>query len=641
MPPKPNARINQYGTTGSLLRSLEIRPAANARAPAVDANVVDDANDDDANVVDAPGANAPPGPPDSPIEGIPNPVAQPVAQQGFTGKTFVYIFHGWMEDVAEGQIETEEDLEKKRVYLHNLKWYSYEKLKLINQIEWRNIEVFYYNHSSDTIWSKMFTPPIYWDPVDSGNALSKATDAVLFGRYEFANSELTEANIETVRKIAEQLEKGNKVLLYGFSVGGFVVQRICEILNTCVQNETVSKLILGLVLEEEDLNNFKVATFGSNYIASQERVKNIDIKNYMLVDDVVTKTNFFEFGFGYIIPSFDNFFEIDGEKGYIANKLTGSYAGQKLYQFMQYENSNIIYLQRMTGKGWWWAETPEVVRTNFKEYKVEELKELFNTHNNKYDLLFNKLLKYHITDFAKLESVQYSFQTAAAQMAQVAQAVAVPVAVNPAIQNIRVEPPGNSVDELIQKRIVVFDDNFYLHQRQFVEEQEQRQKIDAALQNIQTIRREMIEADDALDAAENAEEKKKAQDLSRDVRVKKREALQDLRIELEDISEHTANDILELHSNQNVPIILAKEPEENILDFSLIMAQLETKAMFLEGDGLKNLRVITRDAIDRGKAKRDTIPAAAAAAAAAAGGGKRKKKGGSQAQLDVTGENLS
>ena len=559
----------------------------------------------------------------APIQGVPSVINTHVAVNQLIQKTFVYIFHGWMEDITEGQIETEEDLEKKRVYLHDLKWYSYQKLKLIHQIEWSNIEVFYYNHSSDTIWSKMFTPPIYWDPVDSGNAMSKATDAVLFGKYEFANSELTEANIETVRKIAKQLEKGNKVLLYGFSVGGFVVQRICEILNTCVQNETVSKLILGIVLEEEDLENFKVATFGSNYIASQERVKHIDINNYMLVDDVVTKTNFFEFGFGYIIPSFDNFFEIDGEKGYISNKLKGSYAGQKLYQFMQYENSNIIYLQRMTGKGWWWAESPEVVRTNFKEYKVEELKELFNTHNNKYDLLFNKLLKYHITDFADLENVQYSFQPVA-QVA-VTQVAPAPVAVNPAIQNIRVEPPGNSVDELIQKRIVAFDDNFYLHQRQFVEEPEQKQKINVALQNIQKIRQEIAVADEALTAANNADAKKKAQDISRDVRVKKREALQGLRIELEDISEHTANDILELHSNQNVPIILAKEPEENILDFSLIMAQLETKAMFLEGDGLKNLRVITRDAIDRGKAKRDTIPAAAAAAAAAAGGGRRKK----------------
>jgi len=557
------------------------------------------------------------------IQGVPNVINQHVVHTQIIQNTFVYIFHGWMEDITEGQIETEEDLEKKRVYLHDLKWYSYQKLKLINQIEWKNIEVFYYNHSSDTIWSRMFTPPIYWDPVDSGNAISKATDAVLFGRYEFANSELTEANIETVRKIAEQLESGNKILLYGFSVGGFVVQRICEILNTCAQNETVSKLILGLVLEEEDLENFKVATFGSNYLASQERVKNIDIKNYMLVDDVVTKTNFFEFGFGYIIPSFDNFFEIDGEKGYIANKLTGSYAGQKLYQFMQYENSNIIYLQRMTGKGWWWAESPEVVRTNFKEYKIEELKELFNTHNNKYDLLFNKLLKYHITDFAKLENVQYSFQPVAP--IAVAQNAAAPVVVNPAIQNIRVKPPGNSVDELIENKIVVFNKNFYEKQQDFITQPQQKQKINELLQEVQTIRREMAKADEALDAAENAEAKKKAQDFSREVRNKKRTALQGLRIELEDISEHTSNDILGLHQIQKVPIIIAKEPEENILDFSLIMAQLETKAMFLEGDGLKNLRVITRDAIDRGKAKRDTIPDAVAAAAAAAGGGRRKK----------------
>jgi hypothetical protein len=76
---------------------------------------------------------------------------------------------------------------------------------------------------------------------------------------------------------------------------------------------------------------------------------------------------------------------------------------------------------------------------------------------------------------------------------------------------------------------------------------------------------------------------------------------------------------LELHQKQEKPIILAEEPEQDMLDFSFILGQIEAKAMFLKGDGLVSFRLLTNEAIDRGKRNRGRIPEASSVEAAGGG----------------------
>ena len=548
---------------------------------------------------------------------IPPPPPPPEPQAGpdeneEESDTVVYIFHG-MIDENNDKLDTEEDLEKRQKYIYDLRYWAWKRLNSSSRsINWENVNAYYYNHSSDSIWSKMFSPPIYWSPIDTtGKAFGKFTFGALFGKFDFGNSELTESDIEIIKRIAQQINDEKTVLLYGFSIGGLPVHRICEIFNMCVKNQKLSQLVLGIVLKEEVLDYLRVATFGSSYISPLERVSSIEnIVNYILIDDVVTRTNFFDFGLGFNVPSFDDnlFTNEDGTIGFIT-----THQGAKLYEFMQYYETNIVYLQKWE-KGWWFSEHPvQVEKKNFTEYGLGELKELYNIHNAKYDLLFNKLLKLHTTNYTELQTIEYINNIENPQVAAVAADVA-PVA--PAIQvNIQVEPPENTVDDLVNQGIVRFDNNFYIDQLNYIQDPRRKTRIDNALRLAQEAREEL---DDSM-------LRRGEQNAQRDARAKRRTTIQEVRNEMNEISHHTADSILQLHETQQIPVLIAEEPEQDILDFSLIMAQLETKAMFLEGDGLKSLRAITRAAIDRGKANRANIPAAAAAAAAAAGGGRRRK----------------
>jgi len=516
-------------------------------------------------------------------------------------QVFTFIIHGTMDE-DESKIDDDEDLEKRKKYIYDLRYWAWKRLNAVlekgrNPVAWDHVMAYYYRHSEDSIWSKMFSPPVYWSPVDSlGNVMTKVTEAGVFGKYDFANAELTEANISIVRNIAKYLYQENTVLLYGFSVGGFVVQRICEILNVCVKNERLSELILGVVLNDLMLNRFKVATFGSSYIAPMDRVKDVRIMNYILLDDVVTRTNFFEFGLGFTLPTFEEFTEEDGDSGFVLN-----HSRKKLYQFMAYNDTNIFYLQKWSTE-WLIYEKPEEIRKkNFIEYKIDELKNKYSKHNAKYDLLFNKLLKSHAYAISELDTVEYT-RVMEGQAAAVA-ATDIPVPVAPATRiDVRVVEPVDTVEELVVQGVVRLSDDFYANQRNYVSEESRQARID----------RKLREAQEARIALDEAMQRREDQVAQRAARARKRAAIKEVREEMNDISHHAADDILELHHDQNVPIIVAEEPEQDMLDFSLIMAQLETKAMFLKGDGLVNLRSLTRSAIDRGKSNRTRLPAAAA-----------------------------
>ena len=95
--------------------------------------------------------------------------------------------------------------------------------------------------------------------------------------------------------------------------------------------------------------------------------------------------------------------------------------------------------------------------------------------------------------------------------------------------------------------------------------------------------------------------------------------------EINNLSNHVAQSYLHLHELQDKPIINAEYPEDGMLDFSIILGQLETKAVFLNEDGLRNLSRLVRDARTRAqqtkrRLERMAVAAAGVPAVAAAGG---------------------
>jgi len=540
-------------------------------------------------------------------------------------EVYAYIIHGTM-DSDESKIDNDEALDMRKKYIYDLRYWAWKRLNAElkphhSQVQWDNVMAYNYRHSSDSIWSKMFAPPVYWSPVESlGEVVTKINEAGLFGKYDFENAELTEANVSIVRTIAKQVNSDNTVLLYGFSVGGLVVQRICEILNVCVKNSRLSQLILGLVLDYDKLERLKVATFGSIYISPIERVDFIDIMNYMMVDDVVTRTNLFEFGLGFTVPLSDEFEEEDGDTGYLLNGKD-----ERLYQFMIYEDTNLMFLEKWTTSWLFVNEKEEVSRKNFIQYKINELKSAFSKHNPKYDLLFNKLLKAHTYSLYDLQFIEH-------ENVPVAAAAEVPAAPVGAQINVEIVQPETveTVEELI-RGTVTFTPDFYTEERNYVSEQARRTRINNKLRESQQAKQAYDEAQQRiLEQEEQRNERARRRrgdeiistQVDKGIRLRRRNAIKQIQEEINDISHHAADNILALHETQSKPIIAAEEPEQDMLDFSFILGQIEAKAMFLKGEGLTNFRSLTSSAIDRGIKNRVRIPQAASAAAA--GGGSKK-----------------
>jgi hypothetical protein len=507
-------------------------------------------------------------------------------------KTHVFIIHGTLDPNDNG-IDTDEELEKRKKYIYDLRYWAWIRLNALGtfreSVEWENVEAFFYRHTEDSVWSRMFSPPIFWTPIDNaGTVFNKIAQAGVFGKYDFGNTELTETNLSIVRRIAQLINKRHNVLLYGFSVGGLVVQRVCELLNICSYNEELSSLILGLDLDVDDLQNFlKAATFGSIYISPIEKVDNVSLINYMLVDDVATRTNFFDFGFGYLVPNFEDY---DPEYiHYICNQYTTI-----LYEYLKIENTNIVYLHKWHSE-WYdvWKKKQEIGAKVFTDYRIEELKNLYREHNAKYDLVFNKLVKSRTNDVEDLPQTCRRPSAAAVENA--------PAPIEPLPNAIRYVDVATTVEELIEDEIHVPED-FYNQQDDYI-----RRKS-------ATLNRKLREAEEAREALDAAELRREDQKSQRDARARRREALKELRTDLVDITENGAVDLL-----TRTNTVEAENPEEDILNVSNILAQLEARSVFLKGDGLKNMRFLTTQAINRGIGRRNQIQRVQ-------GGSKRNKK---------------
>ena len=494
-----------------------------------------------------------------------------------------------------------DNLDSRKKYIYDLRYWAWKRLnaelnETQQQVEWENVNAYYYRHNEDSIWQKMFTPPVYWSPIETlGELAEKVTESGFFNKYDFGNAELEEANIQLLRTIAKQLYDNNTVLLYGFSIGGLVVQRICEVLNTCLKNEKLSELILGVELEEDDVHRLKVATFGSLYISPFERVQNINIQNYMMRDDVATRTNFFEFGLGFLVPKFD---DENAKVGFVYNRK-----GEKLYHFLNLYDNNIVYLQKWNTSWLFFNDEEEIKKKNFLEYSVSQLRTLHNEHNPKYDLLFNKLLKAHSHSLFELENIDRVDEEKQEQQTETSQI------------DIEIIEPVNTVEELVEG-MVTLTTTFYMNERDYIMEETRKTRINKKLKAAKEAR---IDYDEAISLVSD-------QNTQRTTRLLRRNALKEIRQEINDISHHAAEDILDLYKEQNKPLTSAEEPEESMLDFSIIMGQLEAKAMFLKGDGLTNLRTLTTDAINRGKSNRERLPVISVAAAGGGGGYKNQNK---------------
>jgi uncharacterized membrane protein len=482
----------------------------------------------------------------------------------------------------DNKIDSDEELEKRQKYIYDLRYWAWRRLNALDhptKVEWENVQAFFYRHTEDSIWSRMFSPPIFWSPIEHmGTLMNKINEAGFFGKYDFGNTELTETNLSIVKEIAKNINSKKTVLLYGFSVGGLVVQRICELLNVCIYNEELSKLILGFPLYVDELtNHLKVSTFGSIYISPPSKVENIRMYNYMLVDDVATRTNFFEFGFGYLVPNFDEYDEMYIH--YICNSYTNI-----LYEYITIENTNITYLHKWTSDWLGKKQKEGIGKKVFTQYRVEELKGLYKEHNSKYDLLFNKLLKSRTNDVEDLPA------TCRKPAVNTLSEMPEPEEINEEnIENIEIIEPAHTVDEMIKEELRVSAD-FYNKQDEYVKRKED------------VINKKMRDAEETRVKLEDANKRKEDQKAQRDARAKRREALKELRTDLVDVTENGAMELINHHNMVDV-----SDPEEDMLNFANVLAQLEAKSVFLIGDGLQNIRYLTNQAINRAKNYRNMI----------------------------------
>jgi hypothetical protein len=106
-----------------------------------------------------------------------------------------------------------------------------------------------------------------------------ATNCIL--KTYFNMMPLTESNFlnSLVDEVTSDMnnESYKKVVVFGHSYGGAIVNRLAEIMNLNGENENLSKLYL--------------ATFGSIYLANEEKINKINIFNYMSNADVAIMCN--------------------------------------------------------------------------------------------------------------------------------------------------------------------------------------------------------------------------------------------------------------------------------------------------------------------------------------------------------------
>jgi hypothetical protein len=231
---------------------------------------------------------------------------------------------------------------------------------------------------------------------------------------------------------------------------------------------------------------------------------------------------------------------------------------------------------------------------------------MHNVHNSKYDLLFNKLLKAHSHSLFELPNIDRVEPTVGTEQGIKEESKI----------DVEYTQPVDTVEELVEG-MVTLTPTFYMKERDYIMEETRKTRINKKLKVAKEARQEY---DEAISRVSD-------QNTQRTTRLIRRNALKEVREEINDISHHTATDILELYKEQDKPITIAEGPEENMFDFSIIMGQLEAKAMFLNGDGLLNLRALTADAINRGKANRNLLPIVpnlGSVTASAAGGGYKK-----------------
>jgi hypothetical protein len=163
------------------------------------------------------------------------------------------------------------------------------------------------------------------------------------------------------------------------------------------------------------------------------------------------------------------------------------------------------------------------------------------------------------------------------------------------LSGVEVTKPVNTLEGLIDN-MVMLTPTFYNEGNEYLLEPQRKDRINKKLKTAQ-------------DARTQYETILKVKDTpkKREAWLALNNANKDVREEIHEISHYTANKILELNKKQDIPVVSAGEPEENMLDFSMILGQLETKAMYLKPGGLVNLKSLTTQAINRGKNNRSHI----------------------------------
>jgi transposase len=536
--------------------------------------------------------------------------------------THTFIFHGVL-DPDDNRIDTDEEIQARQKFIYNMRYYAWKRLNRkfsslppgSQNVDWNNVHAYFYRHSDDSVWTDIFSPPIFWSPVEKASTvLQRLAKGIFTGNYDFAETEIPETNLEMIKKIAVLLRNRKQVLLYGFSVGGLVVQRICELFNMCIEDENLSELILGFKLVSENekenqimMNHLKAATFGSIYISPPYRVRHINLTNYMLTDDVSTKTNFFNFGLGYLVPTFqDNDLRI-------RRVCTDKHV--VLYEYLYDDENNVVFIQKWHSEWYdFWKQREKVQHTVFTDYSIDQLKNMFKKNNEKYEVLYNKLLRTRTTNVEELPDTCDAYPRAILPGNAVAPIVQPPAADVPVAVEVADAPQiAIPIPENIHP--VVFDapDNII----QLIGSEAK------AVPNIYDSQDQLVYRDQAIitqELAELARIRQRQEQLQNNLRGRgeaPREinnGLRDIRRQRREISTHLNAEIRRLVENGVKELIAGQYttvdgefPQENLLNVSNVLAQLAVQSVFLFDQGVGNMKNLVDTAIDIGRGYKEDI----------------------------------
>ena len=190
-----------------------------------------------------------------------------------------------------------------------------------------------------------------------------------------------------LKYIIELISNGNEVFLFGFSLGGLFVNRICEEIQNYIINKEKTDEKKGF------LNNYKkkliVATFGSIYLVDKDSLGSINIINYMYINDVAIRMNYHQIKKDGGVPN-----HADLNKNFICEKGK-LWNGELLFRYNKIDKNELVTFLNY----YKYNDTP-ATKTGIN-YTLNDIDEQFRHHRNYKNNLVKILLENYTNDLSK------------------------------------------------------------------------------------------------------------------------------------------------------------------------------------------------------------------------------------------------